>query len=263
MRRPLELSPNVRWWPSTLWQTTTLEVRRDGVGLLVDPGIAPWEVHEAAAGGVEHVLITHADWDHVMGIALLPDAVVHAGAPSAARIRSGEAAASVRREAAGYYLPSDAAEGMRVDDVVEAPGEGSLGPWAAFLLAVPGHTDDSIATWLPDERLAIVGDYLSPLEIPFVYYSVNRYRSTLELLSELVSRERPTHVVVGHGAPLDPDRALRIAGEDLAYLDALIAYAASGGDGERPEAVSAPVREGGVSEREHAANVRRACEEAA
>ncbi|HVI38153.1 MAG TPA: MBL fold metallo-hydrolase, partial [Gaiellales bacterium] len=70
MSRALDLTPTARWWPSVLWQTTTLTLDGDGDGarLLVDPGIATWETREAAADGATHILITHADWDHVMGI---------------------------------------------------------------------------------------------------------------------------------------------------------------------------------------------------
>jgi RNA polymerase primary sigma factor len=42
----VELTPSVRWWPSAVYQTSTVELRRDGVRLLVDPGIAPWEIEE-------------------------------------------------------------------------------------------------------------------------------------------------------------------------------------------------------------------------
>ena len=264
VERPLELSPTLRWWPSTLWQTTTLEVERDGARLMVDPGIAPWEVRSAAAGRpVDHVLITHADWDHVLGIPLLPEATVHAGPSAAERIGSGEAWESVVKQAAPFCIPLDGLGPLRVDDVLQPPCETTFGPWPASVVATPGHTPDCITTLLPDERLLIAGDYLSPLEIPFAYDSVSAYRSTLETLAGMIDEHRPRWVAIGHGAPLDADAARTIAGEDIAYLDAVLAYAAGGGDPERPDAVAHPQRGGAEDEDAHGNNVRDACRAAA
>ena len=204
MERPLIVTETARWWPSTLWQTTTLEVERDGVRLLVDPGVSPWEVREVAAGRpVHHILITHADWDHVMGIGLLPEATVHAGGLATRRIRSGEATESVCQESREFCIPLEGLDGMRVDEVIEPPAEVMIGPWAATVQAIPGHTDDGIATLLPEEGLLIVGDYLSVLEIPFIYESPRAYRDTLDRLVETIERDTPAHIVIGHGAPHD------------------------------------------------------------
>ena len=202
----------LRWWPSTLWQTTTLEIERDGERLMVDPGIAPWEVRGAAAGRpVDHVLITHADWDHVLGIPLLPEATVHAGPSAAERIASGEAWESVVKQAAAFCIPLDGLGPLRVDDVLEPPCDATFGAGRRPCVATPGHTPDCITTLLPEERLLIAGDYLSPLEIPFAYDSVSAYRSTLETLAGLIDDHRPEWVVIGHGAPLDADAARTIA----------------------------------------------------
>ena len=264
VERPLELSPTLRWWPSTLWQTTTLEVERDGARLMVDPGIAPWEVRSAAAGrAVDHVLITHADWDHVLGIPLLPEATVHAGQAAAERISSGEAWESVVRQSAPFCIPLDGLAPLRVDDVLVPPCDTTFGPWTASIVATPGHTPDCITTLLPDERLLIAGDYLSPLEIPFAYDSVAAYRETVETLAGLIDAHRPRWVAIGHGAPLTADAAATIAEQDSAYLDDVLAYAASGGDPERPDAVPYPQRGGTQDKEAHGNNVRDACRAAA
>ena len=195
-----------------LWQTTTLTLDGDGGRLLVDPGIATWETREAAADGATHLLITHADWDHVMGIGLLPDAQVWASQSAAERIRSGEARASVRdpdasvrRRAGGPRRPAGGRAGARERRAVPAWRVAGREP------RHPGHTPDGITTWIEGTGLLIVGDHLSQHEIPFIYDSAWKYRSTLELLTELIERHRPSHVVVGHGRPHAPERALEIA----------------------------------------------------
>jgi glyoxylase-like metal-dependent hydrolase (beta-lactamase superfamily II) len=67
----------------------------------------------------------------------------------------------------------------------------------------------------------VCGDYVSPVEIPWISESgsVSAYLATLDRLAPLI--ERAQHVVPGHGSVLDSERALAILREDRAYLTAL------------------------------------------
>jgi hydroxyacylglutathione hydrolase len=266
MPRAVPLTGTATWWPSTLYQTTTLELRRAGERLLVDPGISPWEVEEVVSAStmpVTQVLVTHADWDHVMGLGMLPDAHVTASRASAERIRSGAARAEIAREAAEFLIPLRSLERLHVEQEVDAPAEVRMGSWRGVCRAAPGHTDDGLIVSLPDEHLLVVGDYLSALEIPGVYDSVTAYRSTLQTLAGVIERERPQYVVVGHGKPHTSDEALRIADEDLAYLEAVLAHAEAGCPPDHAERIAVPARSAGAADRiMHAANVARACEAA-
>jgi glyoxylase-like metal-dependent hydrolase (beta-lactamase superfamily II) len=267
MGRAVRLSDTATWWPSTLWLTSTLELRREGVRLLVDPGISRWEIDEVVAASpdpVGHVLVTHADWDHVMALGLLPDAEVVASAGAAERIASGEARESLEREAAEYYVEACDLDGLRVDRPIEPPAEISIGPWTAVCRAAPGHTEDGMAVWLPQEGILVVGDHLSERELPWAYSSVRDLRDTVRMLLGVIERERPELVVVGHGPPVSTEQALAVADADLDYLDGVLAYAAGGCDPDRPERIAIPRRTGGHGDLEaHAANVKLACAEAA
>jgi hydroxyacylglutathione hydrolase len=266
MPRAVPLTGTATWWPSTLYQTTTLELRRAGERLLVDPGISPWEVEEVVSAStmpVTQVLVTHADWDHVMGLGMLPDAQVTASRASAERIRSGAARAEIAREAAEFLIPLRSLERLHVEQEVDAPAEVRMGSWRGVCRGAPGHTDDGLIVSLPDEHLLVVGDYLSALEIPGVYDSVTEYRSTLQTLAGVIERERPQYVVVGHGKPHTSDEALQIADEDLAYLEAVLAHAEAGCPPDHAERIAVPARSAGAADRiMHAANVARACEAA-
>jgi hydroxyacylglutathione hydrolase len=264
--RAVPLTPTATWWPSTLYQTTTLELRRGTDRLLVDPGISPWEIDEvvsASDDAVTQILITHADWDHVMALGVLPDAQVTASAGAAERIRSGEARASIEKESVEAYVPFVALDGLHCDHEVEPPADVTLGPWSAVCRAGRGHTDDGLITWFPEEKLLVVGDYLSELEIPFAYSSVRDYQTTLHTLIGVIERERPEHVVVGHGKPHTSERALEIADQDLDYIDAVLAFAEAGCPADHAERLAVPVRGGGPYDRvAHGANVKLACEAA-
>jgi len=259
----MPLTGTATWWPSTLYQTTTLELRRAGERLLVDPGISPWEIEEVMAAStmpVTQVLVTHADWDHVMGLGLLPDAQVTAGNLAAERIRSGTARAEMELEAAELLVPHRALEKLHVEQEVYAPADVRMGPWRGVCRPGPGHTDDGLLVSLPDEHLLVVGDYLSALEIPSVYHSVRDYRDTLQTLVGVIERERPLYVVVGHGRPHTSEDALRIADEDLEYIEAVLAHAEAGCPPDRAERIALPARAPGAADRNaHAANVARAC----
>ncbi len=202
MTRSIPLTENATWWPSTLFQTTTLELRRDGQRLLVDPGISLAEIDEVVAARPEpvtDVLLTHADWDHVMGVGVLPDARVTAGRGTLDRIESGQAQASVEKESAEFYIDYAALDRLRVDQVVDTPAEISMGPWNTLCRPGKGHTDDGIVTSFLEDELLVVGDYLSAIEIPWAYSSVLDYRDTVRMLIGVIERERPRFVVGGHG----------------------------------------------------------------
>jgi glyoxylase-like metal-dependent hydrolase (beta-lactamase superfamily II) len=214
MPRAIPLTGTATWWPSTLYQTTTLELRRAGERLLVDPGISQWEIEEVVGAStmpVTQVLVTHSDWDHVMALGVLPDAHVTASAASAERIRSGVVRQEIERETAEFLIGYRAIDRLHVEQEVDPPAEVRMGPWRGVCRAAPGHTDDGLVVSLPDEHLLVVGDYLSALEIPGVYDSVAAYRTTLQELASVIERERPLYVVVGHGKPHTSDEALRIA----------------------------------------------------
>jgi glyoxylase-like metal-dependent hydrolase (beta-lactamase superfamily II) len=264
--RAVPLTPTATWWPSSLYQTTTLELRRGSERLLVDPGISPWEIDEvvtARSDPVTQVLVTHADWDHVMALGVLPDAPVTASIRAAERIRSGEARASIEKESVEAYVPYVALDALHCEQDVEPPADVMLGPWSAVCRAGNGHTDDGLITWFPDERILVVGDYLSELEIPFSYSSVRDYQGTLHTLIGVIEREQPEFVVVGHGRPHSAERALAIADEDLDYIDAVLAFADAGCPADQAERIGVPFRGGGPYDRvAHGANVKLACEAA-
>jgi hydroxyacylglutathione hydrolase len=263
MARATPLTEHAIWWPSTLYQTCTLELRREGERLLIDPGISPWEIDEVVSADpnpVGRILLTHADWDHVLGVPALPDARVIASSAAAARVASGAAREGVEESAREAYVTFGDLGRLRVDEAVEPPSEATLGPWHALFRAGRGHTDDGLLTSFPEEGLLVVGDYLSGLEIPAAYASVSDYRLTLHTLIGVIERERPAHVVVGHGPPHSSDRALRIADQDLDYIEAVLAYAEAGCDPDHAERIAVPDRGGGPFDREsHARNVRLAC----
>ena len=77
---------HVERFESALWQTASLLLVAGDEAVVIDPCISAEEVARIAdratslGARVTHVLVTHADWDHVCGIAAFPDAVATMGA---------------------------------------------------------------------------------------------------------------------------------------------------------------------------------------
>jgi len=206
---------------SALWETSSLLLAAAGEAVLVDPAVSADEVARIAARArelevrVTHVLATHADWDHVCGIAAFPDAVATMSEPTAARVRARaeEATVASRAAASGIEIAGE----PRVDRTFSAGLALQAGPFLLETLALPGHTLDGTAFRCRELDLLAVGDHLSAIEFPFAT-STAAYRGTLATLIDVLRRDPPGRVVPGHGPELTAGEALAIAEADLAYL---------------------------------------------
>jgi hydroxyacylglutathione hydrolase len=219
------VSPYALRLASALWETSSILLIAGDEAVAVDPGVTQDEIvavrDRAAAEGarVVAVLATHGDFDHVAGIASFPDAEAVMGPRAGARVTSGTAAREMAVEGASLGLSWPGSP--RCDRVLRVGRCERVGPFAVETMELEGHTDDGVGLRLRDPDVLIVGDYLSPIEYPFVYHSTVAYRSTLAGLADLLRREPPALVIPGHGAPLEPAQALEIATSDLDYLHAL------------------------------------------
>ena len=217
---------------SGIWQTTTTILSHDGSCVVVDPAYFPRELDAIAArvtelGRADAVVFTHGHWDHVMGHTALPGAPVWLHRGLAEAIAGGDPRATryledAREFDSRWYVPRPA--GHRWPTSLCGLGDGeraTLGAIEVRALDLPGHSPDGLG--LVVEDVLLVGDYLSPCEIPFVDDPA-AYRRTLLRLIDLVRDLR--EVIPGHGPRLTAAEALVIARADLAYVERLIAVGA-------------------------------------
>jgi glyoxylase-like metal-dependent hydrolase (beta-lactamase superfamily II) len=126
------------------------------------------------------------------------------------------------------------------------PGRLDVGDGELELHPTAGHTADGMAVLAPWAGVLIVGDYLSPVEIPRLEGgSLQAYLDTLARLEQLLAGVE--HIVVGHGGALERERALALLQQDRAYLEEL--YAA------RERAQPPPGRRTAEQRRVHERNV--------
>ena len=221
---------------SGIWQTNTTLIAAGGGCLVVDPAYFPRELDAIAAragelGGARAVAFTHGHWDHVMGHAALPHAPVWLNATLAKAIDGGDPRAAryledAREFDSRWYVPRPSGHHWPEARDGLADGEARmLGELELRAFHLPGHSPDDLALLIEGLELLLVGDYLSPCEIPFVD-DASAYRATLRRLTGLLGGVR--HVVPGHGPRLTAAEAIAIARADLDYIERLLEAGARG-----------------------------------
>lgn len=222
-----------------IWKTTCTAVRAgsgaDAEAFLIDSPILPDELEalpallEQAGFPITGLLVTHADWDHLLGRYAFPDASIGCGETTSARLAAepGAAQRELREFDEQYLIDRPAPLSLPGVQALPVPGYCSLGERELELHPADGHTSDGTAVWIPWARVLVCGDYLSPGAIPELSpsSSLDAYLATLARFEPLVAQAEV--VVPGHGEPLDSARALAILREDRAYVEGLVADPAS------------------------------------
>ena len=167
------------------------------------------------------LLATHADFDHLLGRLAFAAMTLGLAESSVQRLHEspGQAQRELRQYDDEFYVTRPAPLGLGQVQALPVPGHVELGDRELELHPAEGHTIDGMALFDRDQGLLIVGDYLSDVEIPWIFGTLADYRATLARLAGLV--EAASTVVPGHGAPHDRETALRLLDEDVDYLDGL------------------------------------------
>jgi glyoxylase-like metal-dependent hydrolase (beta-lactamase superfamily II) len=214
-----------------IWKTTCTAVRSgtNDEAFLIDSPILPDELEalpallDQAGFPISGLLVTHADWDHLLGRYAFPEASIGCGETTAARLTAEPDAAQreLREFDEQYLIDRPSPLSLPGVQALPVPGYCALGERELELHPADGHTSDGTAVWIPWAGVLVVGDYLSPGAIPELSPSgsLDGYLATLRRLAPLVGQA--TTVVPGHGEPLDGVRAAAILREDLAYVEGL------------------------------------------
>ncbi len=217
---------------SAFWQTTCTAVRAGEEGFVIDSPVLPHEldalpqVLEQSGFPVSGLLVTHGDWDHLLGRHAFPHASVGAGESTVALLASDASTPQRSLEEFDQEHYIGGRTPLALDEIqgLPVPGRLDLGSdgQKLELHPTPGHTADGTAYVAPWLGLLVCGDYLSPVEIPWISEggSVEAYLDTLERLRGLV--ERAQTVIPGHGGPIPATRALALLNEDEGYLRAVL-----------------------------------------
>jgi hydroxyacylglutathione hydrolase len=234
----------------------------DGGACLVDPGITTDEVEalveEVGDAEIRYVVLTHADWDHVLGPEHLPTTTIVAHARFADGIdKEGIRAALAQLEEHAGIARETPFEPPLPDETFTDETSLAVGDVELRLAHAPGHSPNMLTIYEPASATLWAADVLSDVEIPSIIDDLASYERTLSLIAELEIRT----LVPGHGnATDDPAEIARRLDEDRTYLAALREAVASAVDAGRPldEAVAAtaviPLRRGEGDDELHRLN---------
>lgn len=178
------------------------------VAVIVDPGDEPALLSEALArhgARLQAVWLTHADFDHVGGLAGLLDAhpvpvYLHPAERPLLQNAARQAAAW------GLHIPSPDVATEPLADGLEL----TLGAVTARCLFTPGHTPGHTAFFLPDERTVLTGDALfngsvGRTDRPFG----DGPRLLRSIREKLLTLPPDTRALPGHGPETTIGRELR------------------------------------------------------
>ncbi len=213
----LTVIPNLTMLRVNGWQ---VYVWRDGdSATLIDTG-APGSGSEIAASvrGIDRIVLTHGHVDHIGSAAELREstgALVTAGAGDAAVIRIGaempppvfedweipiHQRVSAELPAAAPAVPVD--RELNDGDVLDFGG-------GAHVLAIPGHTEGSIAVHLPEHGVLFTGDTIANVgSVMLGVFNQDRAR-TVASFKRLAELDVET-ACFGHGDPIDTAAGDRI-----------------------------------------------------
>jgi hydroxyacylglutathione hydrolase len=194
-----------------------------GEACLVDPGILRKETEAllAATAGADlrSIVLTHADWDHILGPEHLPRAPIVAHAdyvedldPEGARLMlamlENHAGAS-RTTLFDPPLPTTSFE-----DALDL----RIGDLELRLEHAPGHARSMLTVYEAQSATLWAADVLSDVELPSIIHDLESYERTLERLANLDIAT----LVPGHGNRSDDAAEIRKRlEEDRAYLTQL------------------------------------------
>ena len=192
-------------------------ISSDDGAILVDSGLPGSgarllrSLSERPAVKLKYLVLTHADFDHTGGAAAIKTAtgaIVAIGADDAPAL-AGEKPSKDVKGLLGLLLRTY--EAMRVQhlkaDLILEDGD-SIGGFE--VIAVPGHTDGSLALWRPQDRVLISGDALLTdrhgAELPPSQRAAGDYPQALKSAAAL-GQLGYRYLLPGHGRP-------RVAGGD-------------------------------------------------
>jgi glyoxylase-like metal-dependent hydrolase (beta-lactamase superfamily II) len=183
----------------------------DGEVTLVDTGVPGSEDEILAAldslgrdrAEIRHVLITHADADHVGGI----ESIV---AATGARVYASQHEANVI-EGRTPSRRGETKQWGRIDEVVE-PGETLPLHGGIEVVGTAGHTVGHVSYYLRDEGVLLAGDCVNNMDglagsPPHITADAEQARGAVRTLARLA----PSTVCFGHGPSLVGDAAQKLA----------------------------------------------------
>ena len=201
-------TPHLTIFESELWRTTVSLIKEKNYLLLVDPN---WletdlnfiEEYIAKIKGDKkcYLLFTHSDYDHIIGYSKFKDYTC---------IASENFVNNPNKEATllpaldfddkFYIQRSHPLQYPKIDILISKEEHLlTIGDDEYIFYQAVGHNADGIITYNRTKGILILGDYLSNIEFPYIYTSVQGYKEVLDKLEKVILEEKVKYLIPGHG----------------------------------------------------------------
>ena len=198
----------VRVFQSVLYQTTSTVIDTEDFVLIVDPNWLPDEIKQIQEyvtkikkGKQLLLLFTHSDYDHIIGYKAFPDAKIIASKALVDNSDKKSILQQIRKFDDEYYIERDYPIAYPEVDIIVSEDfqelvfdHSQLNFWLA-----PGHNVDGIFTLVKPLNILIVGDYLSDVEFPYIYFSSEEYKSSIDKAAQIIRENDIRLLIPGHG----------------------------------------------------------------
>lgn len=166
-------------------------------------------------GQERYLILTHSDWDHIAGVHDFEGYKIIA-ANSWDEENELRMIDKVYVFDSEFYVDRPWTGTMPRVPIDEKATDGDTIAGLTFFEA-KGHTDDGLVSVYGE--LAIVGDYLSDVEFPFIFTSSRAYERTLAKFEDMIGRYGVTKVITQHGPAADgPDEIRRRIAVSYDYI---------------------------------------------
>ncbi|MFK7932354.1 MAG: MBL fold metallo-hydrolase [Saprospiraceae bacterium] len=201
-------SPHLIIFQSALFQTTTTLIIGENYLLLVDPNWLPQEVdfiynfiNKLPSRTKNYLLFTHSDYDHIIGYGKFKHFKTIASQNFIDNPQKNKQLQQVISWDDEYYIERNyPLEYPKIDIPIKGENVGlMIGSDEYVFNQAVGHNYDGLITFNQTKGILIVGDYLSNIEFPYIYESVEKYILVLNLLNKKITKEEVKVLITGHG----------------------------------------------------------------
>lgn len=193
---------------SELYETTSTVIESAEAIVVVDPTWLPKEVAEIRQYVDElinnkqlYLILTHSDFDHIIGVGAFPEAIIIATETFNNHSNKQVILDEINEFDQMFYLtrPYEIIYPKVNITIKENETEIQLGDLNCIFYLAPGHTDDGLFFYIKKLKTLIVGDYLSDVEFPFITSSYSDYIQTVYLMREVANIYDVELLIPGHG----------------------------------------------------------------
>ena len=193
---------------SALYRTTTTLINGEQYIALIDPNWLPLEldfianlIQNIGKNKKKYLIFTHSDYDHIIGYGQFKNYKTIASTSFVNNEEKEAILNQIRKFDDEYYINRTyPIEYPHIEIPIEKNAESlHIGSDKYIFYQAKGHNKDGLMIHNVSKGILVVGDYLSNIEFPYIYFSLKSYKETLSQLKNIIHLKTIATLVPGHG----------------------------------------------------------------